>query len=153
MAKKDYVKITQEGLNLLTVLNTQQMREMESFYNKDVFLSDGFSGEITYLFQAIGMLGGRPQNRELEKETSIIVVSNNVFSSVESPNQHPFIQELEDKLNQNNSPFRKVFIITEKHLIEYFENRIKLINDEVLKYTMEKYKESKKLENIQKSLF
>lgn len=62
MAKKEYVKITPEGLNLLTIMNYSHLTEGGTgFYNRTVFFTDNFKAicstsvrrsEISALFRA-----------------------------------------------------------------------------------------------------
>lgn len=42
MAKKEYVKLNADGLRLVTVLNYSTIAEMNGFYGKEIFFTDGF---------------------------------------------------------------------------------------------------------------
>jgi hypothetical protein len=152
MAKKQLIKITSEGLNLLTVLNFSSIAEMNGFYNKEIFLSDEFSGDVRYLFQALGNLGAHPRSKDLDIDISTIIISNKIMELLDTNYISPFIIDLEEKLNQNNSAYRRMKIISENHLIWYIERRIKLTKDDILNSLIVKYKESKKQKNTQ-SLF
>ncbi|NDV46187.1 hypothetical protein D0T49_03915 [Paludibacter sp. 221] len=140
MAKKEYIKITPEGLNLLTILNYGSIEEMNGFYGKEVFLTEGFSGNTDYLFQALGNLGAFARKKDLDKDISVIIIGNDIIDNF----NNSFIQDIEDKLNQNSSPYRRMKYISENHLIWYLENRIKNTNDDLLDDLIKKYKVSKK---------
>jgi hypothetical protein len=129
MAKKEYVKITKEGLNLLTILNYSSIGDINGFYGKEVFLSAGFAGDVRYLFQSLGNLGAHPRSKDLDVDVSIIVISNKILTDFESEVSQSFVEDMDAKLNQNNSAYRRVKFISEAHLIGYLENRINSYNN------------------------
>ena len=152
MAKKEFVKITPDGLNLLTVLNNSRIAEMNGFYGKEIFFTEGFYGDIQYLFQALGNVGAFARSSDLDIDISFIIISDKIIKKFFENKQDEFIIELENRLNQNNSPYRRMSFISESHLIWYFENRVKLTKDALLDDLIKKYKLSKK-ETIQQNLF
>jgi len=152
MPKKEYVKITPDGLNLVTVLNYSNIADGSGFYGKEIFLTDGFKGDTQYLFQSLGNVGAHPRNKDLDKEVSFIIISDKFIDLFESGTQVEFITDLENRLNQNNSPYRRMKFISEEQLIWYFENRAKVNNDEILDDLIKKYKSSRK-ESFQQNLF
>jgi hypothetical protein len=149
---KQFVKLTFDGLNLLTVMNFNSIAEMSGFYGKEIFLSEGFSGNVQYLFQALGNLGAHPQSGELNNDASVVVISNTIMESLNSNNISLFIGELEKKLNQNSSPYRRMKFISENHLIWNIENRMNLTGDDNLKELIMKYKKRKN-QHLQQNLF
>ncbi|MEA4967713.1 MAG: hypothetical protein VB048_06315 [Bacteroidaceae bacterium] len=152
MAKKEYIKITPEGLNMLTIFTYSNLAEMNGFYGKDVFFTEKFAGDVQYLYQALGNLGAYVREKDFDKDIEVVVISNHIIESVYSESHLKFISEFEDRLNQNNSPYRRVKFISENHLIWYLENRIKNTNDDLLDELVKKYKKSCKGE-IQQNLF
>ncbi|MDR1182684.1 MAG: hypothetical protein LBL13_11960 [Bacteroidales bacterium] len=150
--KKQNVKLTKEGLNLVTVLCYSNIGEMSGLYDKEVFFTKSFCGDIKYLHQLTGNLGGHPRNENLNEEIDYVILSNAILDAFDLNNLDVFFVELEDKLNRNNSPYRKIKFISEEQLIQYFENRIKLTGDEASNALLAKYKESKKA-NIPQTLF
>jgi len=152
MAKKEYVKITPEGLNLVTVLNYSSIAEINGFYGKEVFFTENFSGDTQYLFQALGNIGSSARSKDLNIDISYIIISNKILDYLFDCKYVEFIADLESKMNQDSSPYRRMKYISETHLISYFENRIKLTNDEILKDLIKKYKQSQK-KDVQQSLF
>jgi hypothetical protein len=144
--EKKTLKITPEGLCLVTALSYGSIAEMSGLYNKEVFLSEGFSGDVQYLFQALGNLGAHPRSKDLNTDIHLIVISNKTMASVGSENVSPFITELEEKLNQNNSVYRRMKFLSEYQLIRYLKNRTSLTEDAILEELIKKYDESKKLE-------
>jgi hypothetical protein len=147
--KRQNVKLTKDGLNLVTVLFYNNINERGGLYNKEVFLTKGFSGDTRYLFQLIGNLGGHPRNEDLNEDVNYVILSNDMLNTFDLDKSDDFFIELEEKLNQNNSPYRKMKFISEEQLIQYFENRIKLTDDEASNVLLKKYKESKKTKTSQ----
>jgi hypothetical protein len=143
MAKKEYVKITLEGLNLLTILTYDNMAEMNGFYNKTVFFTDGFSGKTPYLFQSLGNIGAVVRDKDLDVDVSLIVISNKIMENAESDLYKKFASDMESRLNQDNSAYRRIKFVTEYHLICYIERRIKITKDEILSDLLNKYKLSR----------
>lgn len=144
MAKKEYINITKEGLNLLTVLTYHSLAEMSGFYEKEVFLTDGFEGEVLFLFQALGNLGATARNRDLDSDIDIVIVGNHIMSEGDNEWYRDFEERFEKLLNQNNSPYRRTRFISENHLVWYMENRAKSIDDKVLDKLLVSYKKSRK---------
>ncbi|QIK56080.1 hypothetical protein G7051_17620 [Dysgonomonas sp. HDW5B] len=151
MAKKEYVKLTAEGLNLVTVLNYSSIVEINSFSGKEVFFSQGFQGNESFLFQALGNLGAFARNKDLDKDISVLIISNKIIDEFHEGIIDPFIEDLESKLNQNNSPYRRVKLLSEDQLIWYLENRAKTTTSKQLTEIIKLYKDSKK--NVNPSLF
>jgi hypothetical protein len=144
MAKKETVKLTPEGLQLTTALHYSSIAEMNGFYGKEVFFTTGFKGNKSYLYQSLGNLGAYARDYDFDKDISLVIISNDIIENYNNGSSHPFIPELEKKLNQNSSPYRRMKFISEDQLIWYIENRIKQTNDEQLAELIKKYKDSKK---------
>ena len=145
MAKKEIVQITPEGLKLLTVLNYSSIAEINGFYGKEVYFTEGFNSEILCLFQALGNVGAFARNKDLDSDINCIIVSNIIINNPDSELYISFVAELQDKLNQNNSPYRRIKIFSEDQLIWYIENRAKTTNDSQLSDLIKKYKGTFKL--------
>ena len=176
------VRITSEGLNLLTSMDFRKIHEMNGFYGKEVFLSDEFAGDINYLLAALGCIGAHPRQQKLNKEDSrldlkldsdiaLVVISDKIIKSHNADNIHPFVAELEAKLNsieleddvnKDNSKqekkvfsYRRMFFITEDHLLFYL-NRIATgrEKEDPLKNLIREYKKSVKQQtNSELNLF
>jgi hypothetical protein len=152
MAKKEFVKLTPEGLNLLTIMNFNGIADTGSFYNREVYFTDGFAGNVLLLSQCLGNLGACVRTRDLDSDVHYIIISNKIMDIPDSKLYRDFVSDIESRLNQNNSPYRRIRFITENHLIQYLENKIKLRNDDMLDDLLKKYKESRK-ENAQQEMF
>ena len=152
MAKKETVKITPEGLNLVTILNYSSIADMNGFYGKEVYFTDGFFGDTQFLFQCLGNLGAFVRNKNFDIDISIIIISNKIIENPDAKLYYEFINDLESKFNQNNSPYRRIKLISENQLIWYFENRINTTKDELLENLIKKYKSSK-TKSLQSTLF
>jgi hypothetical protein len=142
MTKKEIVKITPEGLNLLMAMNYDSIEGL-GFYGKELFFSDGFSGDKQYLFQAFGNIGAFVRDYDLDKDASYIILSNGIIKHYNDKGSHPFISDTEERINQSNSPYRKIKLLSEEHIVCYLENRSKVKNDKQLEDLIKKYKSSK----------
>lgn len=152
MAKKENVSLTPEGLRLLTVLNYANINNSIDFYQKEVFFTECFEGNDSFLFQALGNIGAYCRRKDLDKDVASIIISNKILADFDSGIQHPFIKDIEDKLNSNNSPYRKMKFISEDQLIWYLEYRAAQTDDDYTKKLIQSYKDSKK-GHIQNTLF
>lgn len=176
MAKREFVKVTPDGLYLLTVMNYSSLSGIGGLYETEVYFTKGFEGNISYLFQALGNVGSFAQDRNVEKETSFVIIGNKIIENPEGVLFKEFVEEFESKLNQANSPHRRLHFITENHLIWYLEKRVMLsknsreekgrelvdeyseefekihVKDDLLDELIQKYKASKK-EVRQQDLF
>lgn len=142
MSKKETIKITQDGLNFITVLNFSSIGEINGFYGKEVYFTDGFTSEISCLFQALGNVGAFARNKNLDNDINCIIISNEIITNSNSDLFSLFKSDFENKLNQNNSPYRRIKLFSENHLIWYMENRAKLSNDQNLISLIKRYKSS-----------
>lgn len=152
MAKKQIVKLTPDGLNLVTVLNNSNIAEMNGFYGKEIFFTEGFNSEILCLFQALGNLGAFARNNDLNNEIQFVIVSNQIMNNPDLTIAISFRNDYQEKLNQNNSPFRRIKLISEDHLIWYVENRAKITEDKDLDGLIKRYKSANKIP-VQQQLF
>ena len=152
MAKKEFIKITPESLNMTMVLNYACITEMNGFYSSEVFFTDGFKGDTSYLFQALGNLGSYVREKDFGSDINFCCLSNALLSDFNSGTRSVFLDVLENAFNQNNSPYRKMKLISEEELIWYLENRSSTTEDDQLKQLILKYKNSKK-QTVQPQLF
>lgn len=153
------VRITSEGLNLLTSMDFRKINELNGFYGKEIFFSDEFAGDVNWLFQALGNLGAHPRSKKLNKENplldlkldndiSIVIISDKIMKTHSMDNIHPFIAELESKLNYQDRELNKVFsyrsmyFLTEEHLIFYINRLSTKREDDILKELIKGYKKS-----------
>jgi hypothetical protein len=60
-----------------------------------------------------------------------------------SKGSHPFISDIEERINQNNSPYRKIKLLSEEQIVRYLKNRSKVKNDKQLGNLIKKYKSIK----------
>jgi hypothetical protein len=152
MAKKEFIKITSEGLNLLTVMTYGAIADTGGFYNREVYFTGGFAGKVSLLWQCLGNLGAYAPANDLDNDIHYVIISNRIMDEPDSELSRNFVSDIEARLNQNNSPYRKIRFITENHLIWYLEYRIKQRNNEQLGDLLKKYKQSRK-KSVQQELF
>lgn len=150
MAKKETVNITPDGIKLLTVMCYNGY--FDGFYNKEVFFTDGFKGDLQYLFQALGNLGAYARSKDIDKDVEIVIISNQIADNLNADIFSQFTNDFEELLNQNNSPYRRLKFLSEKQLIWYLERRAQNTNDEDITRFIRKYKNSEK-ENGDNRLF
>jgi hypothetical protein len=147
------IEITSEGLTLLTELTFNQINEMNGFYEKEVFFTGGFAGDLQYLYQALGNLGAyarsKYSNENMEKifevDIRAIIISDAIMNNPDSALYSDFKSSMEEKLNRDKSSYLKIKFITETHLMKYIEYRGVKTDDDLLKDLLYKYKESKKV--------
>lgn len=151
MAKKELVTITPEGLNLLTVMNYANIAEMNGFYGKEIYFTKEFEGDTQYLFQALGNLGAYARDKNLDSDISFIIIANKIVDEGENTHFIEFSKDFANKLNQNNSPYKRIKLISEEQLIKYIENRAKNTSDDLTKDLVQKYIKSKKAKEGQPS--
>lgn len=149
MAKKEEIKITPEGIKFLTIMCYSGYGD--SFYKKDVFFTDGFEGNTQYLYQALGNIGAYARNRDIDSDISYVVIGNKILKDTNGDLYKSFVNKFESLLNQNNSPYRKVYFITEDQLIWKIESRAANTSDSDLRMFIKKYRES--IKNDQINLF
>lgn len=142
MAKKEEIKITPEGIKMLTVMCYSGYAD--GFYGKEVYFTEGFEGNTQYLYQALGNIGAYARNRDVDSDISYVIIGNKILKDTDGDLYKDFVREFESLLNQNNSPFRKVYFITEDQLIWKIENRAANTSDDDLKMFIKKYKDSTK---------
>jgi hypothetical protein len=140
--KKKNVKITKEVLDFVTVLCYSSLGEVSGLYDKEVFFTPGFAGDVKYLYQLTGNLGGHPRDENLDEDVNYVILSNNTLQTFDSDNLDVFFVDLENKLNQNNSPYRRMKFLSEEQLIQYFDLRIKRTNDKSSSDMLARYRDS-----------
>ena len=105
---------------------------------------------MQYLCQALGNLGAFPRSYDLDSDVSYIIISNSIVESFSRSETVDFLVDMQNRLNQNNSPWRRIRLLTENHLIWYLENRAKERKDEQLNNLLKKYRQSSKENALQK---
>lgn len=148
MAQK--IKITPEGLYLMTMVSNAGYSD--GFYGKEIYFTEGFSGEVLYLFQALGNMGAYSRRSNLDNEVSIVVISDIILSKPYGQEYSHFVDQFSDLFNQNNTPFLRLIFMSEENLISRIMNRANNFNDDDLKEFIKKYKNSKPREISKKNL-
>lgn len=143
MEARKQIAITLEALILLTELNYASFGITNGFYNKESIFTDGFEGDIRYLFQAIGNLGGMANQGRINSSTSVVIICDKIIKHPNSALSISFLNELSDKINQNNSPYKLLKFITESQLYDYLRDKQKFGED--------RYNEFRKLINSYKN--
>lgn len=147
MAQK--IKITPEGLNLMTVISNAGYSD--GFYGKEIYFTEGFKGDTQYLFHALGNIGAYARRNNMDNEVMIVIIADKILSEPDNNPYIAFVNQFEPLFNQKNSPYLRLVFMTEENLITRIQNRADKFNDEDLKRFIKKYKDSTK--NNQTSLF
>lgn len=151
--RKDYLKITYEGLKLLLASGYASINEMNGFYGKEVFFSEGFDDTRKFiLYQCIGNIGAYSNHTNLELDIDYIVLADQLIANPDSELYLNFVSDLEQKYNQANSPFIRMKLLAESDLINYLGNRAKRISDNHLSELLKQYKDQAK-KTVSQSLF
>jgi hypothetical protein len=87
-------------------------------YDKTVCISPGIQRDVSILKKIIGRLGGFPETT-YDKTTNIIFFSDQLLKDLKSGNKCPFIQQLEDDINQDHTPYIDLLFAAEKGIIDY----------------------------------
>lgn len=151
--RKDYLKITYEGLKLLLASGYASINEMNGFYGKEVFFSEGFDDTRKFiLYQCIGNISAYSNHTNLELDIDYIVLADQLIANPDSELYLNFVSDLEQKYNQANSPFIRMKLLAESDLINYLGNRAKRIRDNHLSELLKQYKDQAK-NTVSQSLF
>lgn len=135
------IKITPEGLNLM--ISVSSAGYTDGFYGKEVYLTDGFTGDTQHLFQALGNMGAYARDNNLTNEVSIVIVSEQILSDPFSNCYSEFIKQFEVLLNRKNTPFLRLIFMSENDLLNRIQKRGENFSDDHLKEFVRKYKASK----------
>ncbi|MGL5894752.1 MAG: hypothetical protein ACRCZM_09090 [Bacteroidales bacterium] len=119
MAKKDSVNLTYDALWFKIFMDSGDM----SFYGKEAFITKGLSGREDTFLQLLGNLGCYARLSSFEKDITILIISDSMMVQYLNGYKDPFIQEVEDKINGSNTPYRKLKFITEAGVLEHMRIR------------------------------
>ncbi|MDR1653390.1 MAG: hypothetical protein LBS01_07070 [Prevotellaceae bacterium] len=150
---KETIKITYDGLRMMMIMNYSSVSYNGGLYGKEVFFSEGFSGDVSYLFQALGNIGATARDTDLDVDISYIVISNKLLEDFRKKDlQTDFFTDLSQRLNTASSSYRRMKFLSENHLFLHLVNHGNRNNDPELKLLLNKYKESRK-DPAQRDLF
>lgn len=119
--KKDKVSITYDALWFKIFMDSGDTY----FYGKEIYISPGFAGNIDRFTQLLGNVGGYARFNDFGKDIDVVILSDRLLSRFCDGDKDEFIQLLEDSINANNTPFRKLKFTTETIVLEYLGNRAK----------------------------
>lgn len=137
--KKEFVKITVDKLKSMSTSTYSELVEKDGFYGKEVFCTEGFNESVFSLYQCLGNIGAHPNQKVMEPDIEFIIVSDKIINYPNSELCRSFIEDYEKKINQTNSSYSRVKIITETELIKYLTARAKKFNDEILLELIKRY--------------
>jgi len=110
------------------------------FYNKNVVFTKKLRGCKYKEFQIIGNLGGWPNDKGLTIDADYFIISDSIMKEISLDQNHPFLQELDDKFNVysiaekkriRNYKYKNLQIISEEVFLNHILKRCDEINDRV----------------------
>lgn len=120
--KKNPVSITYDALWLKIFMDSNET----NLYDKDVFITDGIIGNIDILSQLIGNVGGRARNDNFDKDINVVIFSDKMLLKYKDDGyKDTFIQEIENRINASNTPYRKMIFLSETIILDSFTDRAK----------------------------
>jgi hypothetical protein len=101
-------------------------------YGLDVFFTKGLNHNKYHLYGIVGLLGGHPNDYDLDNSIKVFVLSDALFDQMKMGTKDEILILLESKLNAKGQLFKDILIITESALIDYVKNRISIYGDTVV---------------------
>lgn len=121
MAIKTVVNLTYEALEFKIFMDSLDI----NFYGKEIFISTGLAGKKDIFMQMLGNVGGYARMVDFDKDITIVIISDNMMQRFKEGDKDVFIQMIEDKINANNTPYRKLKFTTEERVLDYMDTRAK----------------------------
>lgn len=121
MAIKTVVNLTYEALEFKIFMDSLDI----NFYGKEIFISTGLAGKKDIFMQMLGNVGGYARMVDFDKDITVVIISDNMMQRFKEGDKDVFIQMIEDKINANNTPYRKLKFTTEERVLDYMDTRAK----------------------------
>lgn len=121
MAIKTVVNLTYEALEFKIFMDSLDI----NFYGKEIFISTGLAGKKDIFMQMLGNVGGYARMVDFDKDITVVIISDNMMQRFKEGDKDVFIQMIEDKINTNNTPYRKLKFTTEERVLDYMDTRAK----------------------------
>ncbi len=118
-AKKESVNLTYDALWFKIFMDSYDIK----FYGREIFISSGLSGRRDLFMQMLGNVGGYARMNDFNKDIDVVVVSNYLMDKFKAGEKNEFFQLLEDAINGNNTPYRKLKFTTESLVLDYLKDR------------------------------
>ena len=117
--KKENVNLTYDALWFKTFMDSGEM----TFYNREIFISPGMAGRLDIFMQLLGNVGGYARTTNFDKDIDVVVVSDYLMKKFKNGEKDEFFQMLEDLINANATPYRKLKFVTESIVLDYLNTR------------------------------
>lgn len=118
-AKKENVNLTYDALWFKIFMDSYDIK----YYGREIFISAGLSGRQDVFMQMLGNIGGYARMNDFNKDIDVVIVSNYLMDKFKNGEKDEFFQMLEDAINGNNTPYRKLKFTTENLLLDYLKDR------------------------------
>lgn len=119
MAIKTMINLTYEALEFKIFMDSLDI----NFYGKEIFISTGLAGTKDIFMQMLGNVGGYARMVDFDKDITIVIISDEMMNRFKEGDKDQFIQMIEDKINANNTPYRKLKFTTEERVLDYMDTR------------------------------
>lgn len=137
--KKEFIKITVDRLKTLSASTFTGLSDRNGLYGQEVFFTNGYDERVYILYQCLGNIGAHSNRTIMEPDIEYIVIADKIINNPRSELCLSFINDYENKINQTNSPYQRVKIISEYDLIKYLKNRANKYDDAVLLELVNQY--------------
>ena len=117
--KKGSVNLTYDALWFKIFMDSYDIK----YYGREIFISSGLAGRQDVFMQMLGNVGGYARMNDFNKDIDVVIVSNYLMDRFKNGEKNDFFQKLEDAINANNTPYRKLKFTTENLLLDYLKDR------------------------------
>lgn len=117
--KKEKVNITYDALWFKVFMDSNET----SLYGKEIFISTGLAGKKDIFMQLLGNVGGYARTNDFDKDIDVVILSDNIITRFKEGDKDKFIQMIEELINSNNTPYRKLRFTTEALVLFYLKTR------------------------------
>lgn len=117
--KKDKVNLTYDALWFKIFMDSGEIK----YYGREIFIAPGLAGDKNIFMQLLGNLGAYAREKDFDKDISLVIIPDKMMSRYKDGYKDDFIQMIEDKINANNTPYRKLKFITEELALDVMKTR------------------------------
>ncbi len=104
--------------------NFWEERKVNSFANKQIFITKNCRKPELILFQLFGNLGGTANNFEFDQTTDFFVIADLDFENIKLGISNLEISDLEMRLNKKGKHYKNLKVIKESFFIDYVADRL-----------------------------
>lgn len=117
--KKEQLNLTYDALAFKVFMDSGET----SFYGKEIYIVPGLAGNKDIFMQLLGNVGGYARLNDFDKDIDVVIFPDSVMNRLKEGYKDEFIRTLEDLINNNNTPYRKLWFTTEERVIDFMKTR------------------------------